>query len=251
MQKRFLPAWFVSLVFVTALPYVAAAQTTPAPPPPGWAGSASAGLALTQGNSDTSTVNAAYELKHDAGGPLVFESSGLLVWGKAEGELTSDRLALGGRLERKLNELTSVFGQTQYLRDSFKSIDYLVAPTAGLNRILFKSDTTELNVDGAVGVVWEQNPGLELQTDGAVTAGQQFTHKLTATTEVKEKINALWKMDDFGDALYTFGTGIAASITARTQMKAEFLDTFKAKPPLEGVQRNDIAVLLSFVYKLE
>jgi putative salt-induced outer membrane protein YdiY len=252
MVKHHLLAFAIVVAVMAALPNIATAQTpAPAPPPPDWTGSASVGLALTQGNSDTSTVNAAYELKHDSGGPMVFKSAGLLVWGKAEGELTSDRLALSGRLERKLNDRTAMFGQTQYLRDSFKSIDYLVSPTVGLNRILFKNDRTELNVDGAVGVVWEQNPDLDLQTDGAITAGQQFTHKLTTTTELKEKINALWKMDDLGDALYTFGVGLAASISTRTQLKVEFLDTFKAKPPSEDVQRNDLAVLLSFVYKFE
>lgn len=250
MKMRFLPALGISLAVLAASPNIATAQTPP-PPPPGWAGSASAGLAMTQGNSDTSTVNAAYELLHDSGGPLVFKSAALLVWGKAEGTLTSDRLAWSGRVERKLNARTSLFGQTQYLRDSFKSIDYLVSPTVGVNRILFKNPRTELNVDGAVGVVWEQNPGLELQTDGAVAAGQQFTHKLTATTELREKVNALWKMDDFEDALYTFGVGLAASISTRTQMKVEFLDTYKARPPFATVEKNDIAVLLSFVYKFE
>jgi len=252
MTTRHLPAFLILLAASAALPDIASAQTpAPPPPPPGWAGSASAGLAMTQGNSDTSTVNAAYELKHDSGGLMVFKSAGLMVWGKAEGELTNDRLALSGRLERKLNDRTALFGQTQYLRDSFKAIDYLVSPTVGLTRILFKNARTELNADGGVGIVWEQNPDLELQTDGAVTAGQQFTHKLTTTTELKEKINALWKMDDFGDALYTFGVGIAASISTKTQMKAEFLDTYKARPPFETVQKNDIAVLLSFVYKFE
>jgi len=250
MSTRILAAFTFFAVAEAALPNVATAQTPP-PPPPGWAGSASAGLALTQGNSDTSTINAAYELKHDAGGPLVFKSAGLLVWGKAEGELTSDRLALSGRLERKLSDHTALFGQTQYLRDSFKAIDYLVSPTAGLSQILFKNDRTELNVDGAVGVVWEKNTDLDLQTDGAVVAGQQFTHKLTTTTELKEKINALWKMDDFGDALYTFGIGLAASVSTRTQMKFEVLDTYKAKPPFDDIKKNDIAVLLSFVYKFE
>lgn len=251
MTTRYLPAIAILVAAVAAPTTVSAQAPAPPPPPPGWAGSASAGLAMTQGNSDTSTVNAAYELKHDAGGPMVFKSAGLLVWGKAEGELTSDRLALSGRLERKFNDRTAVFGQTQYLRDSFKAIDYLVSPTVGLTRILFKNDRTELNADGAVGVVWEQNPDLDLQTDGAVTAGQQFTHKLTATTEVKEKINALWKMDDFGDALYTFGIGIAASISTKTQLKAEFLDTYKARPPFADVEKNDVAILLSFVYKFE
>jgi putative salt-induced outer membrane protein YdiY len=251
MQTRLLSASFIiSIVTLAAFPDGAGAQTPP-PPPPGWAGSASAGIALTQGNSDTSTVNAAYELKRDTGSPFVIKSSGLLVWGKAEGELTSDRLALAGRVERKLNARTAVFGQTQYLRDSFKAIDYLVSPTVGLSRVLVTNDRTELAVDGAVGIVWEQNPDLELQTDGAVTAGQQFAHKLTATTELKQKVAALWKMDDFGDALYAFNIGLAASITAGTQLKVEFLDTYKTKPPSVDVQKNDIAILVSFVYKFE
>ena len=149
-----------------------------------------------------------------------------------------------------ISDRTSVFGQTQYLRDQFKSIDYLVSPTVGLNRILLKNDRTELNADAGVGAVWEKNPGLELQTDGAVGA-RKFTHKITSTTEFIQKVAALWKMDDFGDALYTFGAGLAASITTGTQMKIEFLDTYKAKPPLPGVQKNDIATLVSFVYKFE
>ena len=165
--------------------------------------------------------------------------------------LTSDRLSLDGRVERKLSARTSLFGATQYLRDSFKAIDYLVSPTVGVSRLLVKDDRTELGVDAGVGVVWEQNPDLEVQTDGAVTAGQQFTRKLTATTELKEKAAALWKMDDFGDALYTFGIGLAASITAGTQLKVEFLDTYKARPPLASVKKNDIAVLVSFVYKFD
>jgi putative salt-induced outer membrane protein YdiY len=250
-MKSFALPTLLALLALSATPQTTNAQPAAPPPPPGWIGSASTGLALTQGNSDTSTVNAAYELKRDTGGKFVLKSNGLLVWGKSEGALTNDRLALDGRLERKLSTRTSVFGQTQYLRDSFKSIDYLVSPTVGLSQILVKDDRTELAVDGAVGVVWEQNPGLELQPDGAVAAGQQFSRKLTATTELKEKAAALWKMDDFEDALYTFGVGLAASITAATQMKVEFLDTYKAKPPFATVEKNDIAVLVSFVYKFD
>ena len=239
------------LVVLTLLATPALAQTDPPKPPPGWAGSASAGFAMTAGNNDTSTVNAAYDLKRDTGSPYLFKSAGLLLYGKTEEVKTSDRLSLDGRVERKLSERTLIFGQTQYLRDEFKAIDYLVSPTAGINRILIKNDRTELNADVGVGAVWEQNPGLELQTDGAVSAGEKFTHKITTTTELTQKVAALWKMDDFGDALYVFGAGLAASVTGGTQIKIEFLDTYKAKPPLPGVQKNDIATLVSFVYKFD
>jgi putative salt-induced outer membrane protein YdiY len=252
MQTRIPPSLLavVLTVVVGALP-VAAQQADPPPPPPGWTGSASAGYAMTAGNNDTSTINVAYDLKRETGGPYLFKSTALLLYGQTEDVTTSDRLAFDGRIERRFNARTSVFGQAQYLSDEFKQIDYLVSPNAGISRILAKNDRTELAVDGGVGAVWEKNPDLELQTDGAVTAGQKFTHKLTATTELTQKVAALWKMDDFADALYVFGAGLAASVTAGTQIKIEFLDTYKAKPPSADVQKNDIATLVSFVYKFD
>lgn len=242
---------FAFTAVLASIPALALAQTPAAtpPPPPGWTGSASAGLAVTQGNNDTSTVNAAYEIKRDIGSPFVLKSSGLLVWGKSQGELTSDQLVLSGRGERKLTTRTSMFGQLQYLRDSFKAIDSLISPTVGISQLLLKNDRSELTVDGGVGIVWEQNTDQDLKTDGAVTGGQQFTHKLTTTTEFKQKVAALWKMDDFGDALYAFNAGIAVAVTSGTQMKVEFLDTYKTKPTSAGIKKNDIATLLSFVYK--
>ena len=236
------------------------AQTIPAPPPPpppaapgtpppGWTGSFGAGLALTQGNSDTSTVNVAYDVRRDTGSNILFKSTGLYIRGESEGELTTDRLAFDARVDRKLNARTSLYGAVQYLSDEFKQIDYLVSPTVGIAQQLVKNDRTEFAVDTGVGMVWEKNPGLELKTDGALTAGQNFKHKLTATAELTQRASALWKMDDFDDGLYIFGLGLAANITAQTQLKAELLDTYKNKPPNADVKKNDVAVLLSFVYK--
>ncbi len=191
------------LAAILAIPAFASAQTPPPPPPPGWIGSASAGLALTQGNSDTSTVNIGYDVKRDTGSKILFGSTGLFIRGEAEGELTTNRLAFGGRVDRKLSDRTSLFGQAQYLRDSFKEIDYLVSPTVGVSRLLVKNERTELGVDGGVGAVWEKNTGLDTDLDGALVAGQRLAHKLSATTTLTERVAALWKMDDFDDALYT------------------------------------------------
>ncbi|MDO8681133.1 MAG: DUF481 domain-containing protein [Acidobacteriota bacterium] len=66
-----------------------------------------------------------------------------------------------------------------------------------------------------------------------------------------ERVAGLWKMNDFEDALYTFGIGLAASITSATQLKVELLDTLKNKPPSPAVKKNDVAVLVSFVYKID
>ena len=206
-------------------------------------------MAVTQGNSDTSTVNLAYGVKRDVGSPFLFRSAGLFIRADSEGELTTNRLALDGRVDRKLTDRTSLFGQLQYLRDEFKEIDYLIAPTAGVAQLLVKNDRTELGVDVGAGLVWEKNPGFDTDLDGALVAGQDYRFKITSTSEFTQRFSALWKMDDFDDGLYIFGVGLAANITTQTQIKFELLDTFKNKPPRAEVQKNDVAILLSFVYK--
>lgn len=231
----------------------AAAQDAqqPPPPPPGWIGSASAGIALTQGNSDTSNVNLAYEVKRETGSRWVFKSTGLFLRGESEGELITNRLAFNAREEWKWSERTSLFGQLQYMRDTFKEIDYLVSPNVGVNRYLIKDDRTELGVDAGIGAVWEKNPGLDARSSGALTAGQSFQHKLTATTTLTEKVAALWKTSDLADALYAITLGIAANVTDTIQMKAELLDTYKNKSVSATVVKNDVAFVLSFVYKFD
>lgn len=234
-------------VFLSAAP--ALAQPPAAEPPPGWTGSFGAGLALTQGNSDTSTANLAYEVKHDSGSPLLFKSTGLFLRGTSEGELTARRLLFDARVDRKLTARTSLFGQVQYLNDEFKQIDYLISPTVGVSQSLIKSATIDLSVDAGVGLVTEKNTGLDANTSGAVTAGESYKHKITPTAEITQRVTALWKTSDFDDALYVFGAGLAANITARTQFKGEVLDTYKSRPPLASVDKNDVAILLSIVFK--
>lgn len=234
-----------------AAPTLAQEPAQPPPSPPGWEGSASAGLALTQGNSDTSTVNLGYEVKRDTGSVWLFKSAGLFLRGDAEGELITNRLAFNAREEHKLSDRASAFGQVQYLRDTFKEIDYLIAPTFGVNWWLAKNEVTEFSVDAGLGLVWEKSPLVDVDTSGAITAGQALQHKLTATTVLTEKATALWKMDDLANALYAITLGIAANVTNTIQMKAELLDTFKNKPVSAAVVKNDVAVILSLVYKFQ
>lgn len=221
----------------------------PPPPPPVWTGSVGAGLALTQGNSDTTNLNLSFDLVRDAQGPVVFKSSGLYLRATQDGEDNVDRGLLTGRVEYDLTERAYTFGQVQYVRDRFKEIDYLVAPTVGLGYKLAESDRFTADVDAALGLVVEKNTGLEAETDGALTAGQRVAYKLSEFASLTESSTALWKIDDFGDGLYTFSVGLAATVTSRIQLKVEFQDIYKTRPPAADVQKNDLAFLTALVYK--
>jgi len=220
----------------------------PPPPPPPLTATASAGLALTSGNTDTSTINLGYGFAYDPKTRNVVKSEGLYLHGRSDGELTADRLALNGRDEYQLHERLFTFGQLQYLRDPFKEIDYLVAPTAGLGYRLADAPGTKISLDGGAGVVWEKAPLRDVDTSGAVTFGEKLAHQLSATAALTQNVSALYKTSDFNDALYAFSAALAASVTQRTQVKIEFLDTYK-NLVAPSIKKNDIAVIVGMVYK--
>jgi len=223
-----------------------------APPPatpPIWTGSLNFGFGLTSGNSDTRNLNFAFDIMRDAKTKHVFKANALYLWSSLEGEDTANRLGFDAREEYKLSERAFLFAQGQYLRDPFKAIDYLIAPTGGIGYKVVDTDQLKFSVDGGGGATWEKNPGLDVRTYGAITAGEDLKYAISKTASLTHSAAALWKADDFGDALYTIGAALSASLTTRTTMKFGVLDTYKSKPPDATIQKNDVAVLLSLGYK--
>jgi putative salt-induced outer membrane protein YdiY len=231
---------------VNAEPPAEPPATEPPPSSP-WEASISAGLALSSGNSNTSTYNLAFDAIRDDQHRFVFRTSGLLLRGEQEDELNIDRRVFETRADLRLNEKVSMFGQGSYLRDRFKGINYLASPTLGLSLRPSDGGRVELYVDGSLGAVFEKN-GARARTSGALRAGQRLAVGLNDAARIMQQVSALWKVEDLGDALYTFTAGLAASVTKRSELKAEVLDTYKSEPADE-TRRNDLVVLVSIVYK--
>jgi putative salt-induced outer membrane protein YdiY len=181
------------------------AQAAPPPPPKIWTVTASAGLALTSGNSDTSNVNLAYDLTYDPQTKNVVKSDGLFLRGETEGEVSTHRTGLNIRDEYKLTDHVFVFGQNQYLRDEFKNIDYLFAPTGGVGYKVIDTPTTKFTVDGSAGMVWEKNPGVDVNASGALATGERLTHAVTANTTLTQIFTGLYARTERGANHSTWG----------------------------------------------
>jgi putative salt-induced outer membrane protein YdiY len=233
------------------------AQTPPAAPPPAapsapvkpWAGSAGFGLSLNRGNTTTSNLNVSAEATHDPKTASVWKFKGLYLRGETNGTLAVDRLNLDGRNEHTFSPRAYGFGEAQFLEDEFKQIDYLFAPSAGVGYKIVATPRTSLNADGGLGVKFEKDAGYARRTDPVVTAADKLEHKLSTTASLTQSFGALWKAQDFGDALYTLTGGVAAAITARTQLKIELLDTYATRSPNPALKNNDAALLTTLVYK--
>jgi putative salt-induced outer membrane protein YdiY len=221
----------------------------PAPPPPVWTGSVNFGLALTAGNNDTVNANGGFELKYDPKTHNVVKASGLFLYGETKGQQTAEQYALTVRDEYMLSARAFVFGDFRYLHDRFKGISYIVAPTGGVGVKLVDRPATTLAAAVGVGGVWEKDYGFDANSSAALTLDEKFTHKLTPTATIGQSFLALWKTNDFADALYTFGANFAVAINKRAQLKVELLDTYKNKPQDVTLKKNDVSLIVGVVFK--
>ena len=180
----------------------------------------------------------------------IFKAEGLYLRGGKDGELNVDRLSVKLRDEYTRAPHMFVYGQVEYLRDTFKDIQYLVAPTVGVGyKVWDTADVRILAFDAGVGFKSEKNPFEPVRTSGAITGAERFLHKLSDHATVTQSIAALWTADDFGDALYTLKLGLAAAITTRSQLTVELADFYKTRPPDVTVRKNDVSVVTAVVYK--
>jgi len=222
-----------------------------------WTAEIGAGLAMTNGNSDTKNINLSLGLVRDPKTRNVFRFNGLYLRGDKDGTLTINQTVLTGRDEINLSTRTYVFFQGAFLKDTFKNINYLFSPTAGVGYKLINTDTQLLAIDTGLGGVWERDFTRDslgrtflqdTKATGAYNASERFAWKMSTAATVTQSFASLWKTNDWGNSLHNFSAGIAASITQRTQMKLEFLDTYKNKPVL-GTQKNDTTLITSLVMK--
>ena len=240
-----------SIVFalLAVVPPAQAQNQSPAPPPNKWKLAFGAGLSFTSGNADTSTYNASYAATYTASARNLFKSDAMFMRGHTEGELSTDRFGLNIREESRLSDRVFVFGQNQYLRDRFKRIQYLVAPTGGVGVTTVRTERTTMTIDVGAGGVWEKNPFDDVRASGALTFTQKLSQTISTTTTVTQSIFGLWKTQDLSDSYYQFGVALATAVASRTQLKVEFLDNYNRRPTGMGVQKNDVSLVIALVFK--
>jgi len=221
----------------------------PAAPMSIYSGSFGGGFALTGGNTDTANYNLTFNFVRDPKMRSVFKVDALYLRASQNDILTLHRSAAKARYEYNLTSRVFLFGEFGYLRDEFKQIDYLLAPIGGIGYRLINTDRTLLSFTGGAGGFFEKNLDLPLKKSGSVSAGEEFSHKLTPTTTITQSIYTLWKTNDFGDSLTNFRAGITTTLIQNLELKVEFIDSYKTKPPNSTIKKNDTAFLTTFLYK--
>ena len=247
-MKRCFRLLAVHILVLAAAP--AAPQTCPCPPAPtpGWHGSAGLGLAITSGNSDTQNYSLDFLVTYDPQKRNLVRIDGLYLRAKSEGSDTANKAAFGVRDEYSLGR-AFLFGESRYQRDRFKQLDYLITPSVGAGLKLVDRPRVKAAVDAGVGLAFEKLEARDATTDGALRAGESITWKISDTATFSHLGNAIWKMDDFGDAFYHLDAVLAASVSQRLQLRFAGVIDVKNKPADPSLAKTDKAVLAAIAFK--
>ena len=241
--------WTGLVFWMNLVPSLSLAQDASQPPDKTWSGGAGAGLSLTTGNTDTTDLNLSFDAVRDPKTRNIIRFGALYVRGTADDVVNKDRARLYFRDDYTLTDRLFVFGSTDFQRDPFKEIDYLINPVAGLGYRVYSTDRLQLNFGGGGGAIWEKNTGFDVDATGSLNAGQELEFQISETARLTQKLNGLWKTRDLGDALYHFVTALSVSVIKNMELKVEFHFDHKSKPTGTETLKNDTATLLSFVYK--
>jgi putative salt-induced outer membrane protein YdiY len=221
----------------------------PEPPPPLWTGSLGAGVSVTSGNTDTSSYNLAFSAVRDPKKKYVFRTEGLYLRSDQDGIDTADKTTFLARGERSLSERLFAFAEAGYLRDRFKDIDYLVSPLVGIGWKALLPEPVSLVFDAGVGGAFEKNPGGDSTSDAAFKLGESLDWALSKRATLTQSVMGLWKMDDTEDAFYHAEIAIAASLTARSEIRVAYLIDYDNLPTSPELDKTDTALLATVVMK--
>jgi putative salt-induced outer membrane protein len=236
----------VAIVLTAIAATLFAADPPPATP---WTSSIGAGLAITSGNTDTKNYNLAFATKYDPKTKFVFKADALYLRGDSNGETQVDKSSADARGEYSLSDRTFVFAEVSYLRDPFKGVNYFIAPLAGGGYRVIRGDRRNLTVDAALGAELENNTGLGRSSGGAAKAGENFDWTLSPTSKFTQKLTAIWKTSDFGDAFYHFDAGLTTAVATRLELKLAYVYDYKTRPPSSGIRKGDSAIFAALLFK--
>jgi putative salt-induced outer membrane protein YdiY len=189
----------------------------------------------------------AFDVAHTPKARNVTKATGLYMRGEQDDDLTVNRTALVLRHEYSLTARTILFGQLGYLHDTFKLIDYLIAPTAGLGFKIVNTDPTKFLVDAGAGGVWEKNP-TPTHASGAITSSERLTHELTSTASIKQRWPDCGRQMTSATPLHGVGR-LATKISDKIQLSIDLLETYKSKPPTADTKKSDIAFVTAVAAK--
>jgi putative salt-induced outer membrane protein len=217
-----------------------------------WTGKGEAGLAVSDGNSASTTANAKITIgKKVHAWEHGFGLAGLYV--RSEGETSAERWESFLKTRYSFGSgRTYWFGGARYEQDEFSGFNYQGVLDTGAGHKLIDSEKTKLTAQVGIGYkFWQTLETLEAprDEDGSVagTAGADFSHQLTDSTSLFNKFGAEVTSDN---NFLQNEAGVAVKVSDRLALSLGYTVRHNTDPP-EGFRKTDTLSTVNLVYEVK
>ncbi|MCB0320002.1 MAG: DUF481 domain-containing protein [Bdellovibrionales bacterium] len=238
-------------VVILAQPLLAVAEDCNCDPkekdPSVWDKSVSLGFNLTEGNSDTSSLNANTKASRD------FESNVWLLeldgnYGKSDGGVanvpkkkTKEDITANVDYQRLLSERFYLGFGTKYLYDDIANVDYRYTLKPAVGYYFIKSDDMKFSMDVGPAYIFEKVGGV---TDDflAPRVSDRFEWKLSETAKFFQTAEYLYDISDSDNYKVVGEAGIEAALNSWLSLVVSAKDKYD-NIPAAGKERNDFSLI--------
>jgi putative salt-induced outer membrane protein YdiY len=210
----------------------------------GWIGGLNFGFGLTGGNSQTASFNLAFnaDRKTTTDETTAYATS-VYSTNNAPGAVpstTANTIQAGVRYSHNLTKRIFVFGNADFQTDALQDLNLRSIFGGGLGYHVINTDKTTFDVLGGLNYTNENYTTITNHYI-ALTAGEELTRKLGASTVITEKGYIFPVLNDWGQYRATFNFGTVTKINNWLGWQNAFGDIYVTNPPV-GTKRNDIVL---------
>jgi putative salt-induced outer membrane protein YdiY len=256
-MKTFIPSLTVFLFLGMLTSDVAGASATNK-----WLTTASAGLTLTRGNSETLLGNARIDSTRKwprdevllgastTYGESTIEVEELNAAGdpvkRDETSTTANNITAFGQYNHSFTERWYGGFRLDYLHDEIADVKYRVTISPLVGYYAIKQPKTTLKFEAGPSAVIEKQ-GDDTDEYAALRFGERFEHKFTDKSRVWQSVDFMPQVDRFHNYIITAEIGAEAALTPRLSLRGQLLDTYD-NVPADDRKKNDIKLITSLAY---
>jgi len=232
-----------------------------------WSGNVVTGLALTRGNSDTSTFNLGMTAaRTTAKDKISVYATSLYTKSRVTGTCpipagatvapascsvtTASAVRGGTRYDFNLTPRTFAFGQLDLEHDRFQQLDLRTVLGGGLGFHVIKNDRTTFDLMGGgdfdhdaftAGATSATGTTGLTRSQGEILVGESLLYKVAKSTALNEALQVFPNLSDTGEYRFTFDSGVTTQLSKWLSWQVTYSDRFLSNP-IPGVKENDVLV---------
>lgn len=218
----------------------------------GFATTLSAGLTLTDGNSETLAANASLKTEGEKEGLGSVLAGVEANYGESTVDEVEDTTVENAKayanVKKTLSPKTFGYLDASVLYDDVALIDYRATVGPGLGIYLVKNEKRTLTLEAGPAYVWEEVDGAS-DDYWALRFAERYTCQISKTAKLVQSLEYLPAADDFDDYLLAGEIGVEAAMTDRVSLKLVLQDKYDSTPAAE-TEYNDVSLIAGLGFTL-